>query len=95
MIIALHTAIMQEYNCCLCDIIGVKDTAAKLAAVFFLRHFYVMPRREIADVYSINRLYIETVVARHKEYYAHYPAYAAFVHRVLDFVEQHTDEKAA
>jgi len=95
LIIALHSAIMTEYKCCLCDIIGVKDTPAKLAAVFFLRHFYVMPRPEIATVYTINRLYIETVVSRHMEYYANHSGYAVFVHRVLDFVELHCDEKAA
>jgi len=95
LIIALHSAIMTEYNCCLGDIIGVKDTPAKTMAVFFVRHFYQVPLREIADVYTINRLYIETVVDRHKEYYAYNPAFVALVHRVLDFVELHCDETAA
>jgi len=95
LIAALHGAIMQEYNCDRCDIVGVKDTPVKTMAVFFVRHFYQVPRREIATVYTINCLYIETVVERHKEYYAYNPAFVALVHRILNYIERHCDEKAA
>jgi len=95
LIIALHAAIMAEYKCCLSDIIGVKDTSEKMVAVFFLRHFYDLDKREIARVYSMNTFYVDTVVGGAMRAYADKPDFANMVHRILNYIERHCDETAA
>lgn len=87
----LHAVLREEYNCCLCDIIGTRDTGPKLVAVFILRYFYSYRQRDIAQSYSINFHYVPTVVERCKTQYANDCCFESLVQRVLnklDFYEE-------
>lgn len=86
-ITGLHEVVKQEYNCCLCDIIGPKDGDPKFIAVFIVSHFYGFRQRDIAIAYTMNFHFIPTVVKRLSELYGVSENFQKKLHRVMNKVE--------
>ena len=58
----VEVAVMQVFNCKLSEVIGVKDTPYKKVVVFILNKLLEFDKRNIAVAYSMNTLYVPTVV---------------------------------
>lgn len=86
-IMGLHSILQAQYNCCLCEIIGVRETEVKKVAVFLLRYFYSYHHRSLAIAYSMNCLYVNTVVDYYKNQYVVDAGFRNKVQEILNELE--------
>lgn len=90
---ALHAAVASEYDCDVSALTGLRDTDAKLMAVFLLYRFgnAMFKRSHVAVTYKIAYLYIPTVIDFRDRMYGVDEGFRQRVKRILDKME--SDEK--
>lgn len=60
---SVETAVMQEFDCKYSEVIGLADTVYKKVVVFVLSKLYSFNQRQLCRAYSMNFLYVPTVVS--------------------------------
>ncbi len=88
-IAGLHEIIMDVWSCCLCDIIGPKDTAEKFMAVFILVHFYGYRQRDVAVAYTVNFHFVPTAVDGVMKRYGESEVMRGIVQEILNKLDKY------
>jgi hypothetical protein len=87
-IMALNAAVAAEYKCRPTQVPSCNyNGPAKDAAVFVLAHYLGFTPRDIGTRYSMNCLYVPTVVKKAMDMYAISESFRQRVHRILNAIE--------